>query len=176
MIMSRNDWFYHVVTQVVFFATSARGSQVLIVINKMLCTTVLISETLNVKKMFNMPRINNENRVHAQSIIKFGLSYWDIERVMEFFVYHNKQIMPNIFTHSIHVITSRTFGKVPEIAYLSQSNVHCPGNRKKIKWKFVIMPSFVIIIIPACISPHLTEHKQLVRLSSVTALAISNNC
>ena len=49
--------------------------------NKMLCTTVLISETFNVNIMLNMPIINIENRVGANSIIKFGLSH----RVL----YHN---------------------------------------------------------------------------------------
>jgi len=38
------------------------------VINKMLCITVLIKETLNVKIMLNMLRINIENRICAKAL------------------------------------------------------------------------------------------------------------
>ena len=55
-----------------------RSSQVgTLVMNWMLCTTVFISETLNVKIMLNM-WINIENGVCAKSIIEFGLWHRDV--------------------------------------------------------------------------------------------------
>ena len=63
--------------------------------NKMLCTNVLISETFNVKIMLNKPRINNENMFRAKSTIAFGLSHRDVKGVL-ICICHNKQIMPKV--------------------------------------------------------------------------------
>jgi len=55
---------------------SARGSRVLMVMDKMLCTTVLISEPLNVRIMLNILIINNAScclayHTHRDVVLKF---------------------------------------------------------------------------------------------------------
>jgi len=61
-------------------------SRVLLVMNKMFCTSVLIENTFNVKIMLNMPRINIENMARAKIIISFGVLHRDVARVLILFI------------------------------------------------------------------------------------------
>ena len=69
-----------------YILASVRGSRVLLVMNKMFCTTVLIEETFNVKIMLNMPGINFEIRFHANCIISFRVSHREVARLLIFFM------------------------------------------------------------------------------------------
>ena len=68
--------------------------------NKMLCITVLIMKTYNVKIMLNMLTITIESRIRAKALIEFCISHRDVARVFNF-VYHNTQIIAKIFTYIV---------------------------------------------------------------------------
>jgi len=78
-----------------FIFASARGSRVLLVMNKMFCTTVFIEKTFKINIMLKILRIKIENMVHAKSIILFAVSHCDVAHLL-ISLHHSIQIMAKV--------------------------------------------------------------------------------